>query len=398
MCQTTTQHSHATEEPSQGWTINDILRQFGAQYLEKYSDRMSQDQIRTLKALCRCRSPSGGTILYHCKQCSRVHHVPKSCGNRHCPSCQGAKAREWLEQQLARLLPCAYFMMTFTVPEEFRRFMRSHPRECYKALFEAAYHSLSTLAEDKKYLGSGNIGATGVLHTWGRDLNYHPHVHFIVPGGAISASGTEWLSSRNDFLVPVLALSKIFRAKFKLLMTQCGLLEQIEQAVWDKAWIVNCQAVGDGRQSLKYLAPYVYRVAIGNHRIRNVQVNEDGTGSVTFLVKPSKTRSYRPMTVTAEEFVRRFLQHVLPRGFQKVRHFGFMHKRSKVPHDWLAMLVTVTLNMVYTLIVGTPSLPPKPRRSCPDCGGELECLGVGSQALSKLRKLVMRGVSSIDSS
>jgi hypothetical protein len=123
-----------------------------------------------------------------------------------------------LAQQQARLLPCAYFMLTFTVPAEFRHFMRSHPRECYQALMQAAYHSLATLAKDSKYLGSDNIGATAVLHTWGRDMNYHPHVHMIVPGGAISPSGTQWLPSRVDYLVPVLALSKIFRAKFKQLM------------------------------------------------------------------------------------------------------------------------------------------------------------------------------------
>ena len=151
-------------------------------------------------------------------------------------------------------------------------------------------------------------------------------------------------------------------------------------------WIVNSQAVGDGRQSLRYLAPYVFRVAIGNHRISRVEVKADGTGKVTFMVKPSKQRSYRPMTVTAEEFIRRFLQHVLPRGLQKVRHFGFMHKRSKVPNSWLSMLVTVTLNLTYTLMVGAePTAIKKPAVRCPECGGELECLGVGEYAILKLR-------------
>jgi hypothetical protein len=309
--------------------------------------------------------------------------VPKSCGNRHCPTCQGAKAKAWLAEQQARLLPCAYFMMTFTVPAEFRAFMRSHPRECYKALFEAAYQSLMELAQDPKYLGSNKLGLTGVLHTWGRDLNYHPHVHFIVPGGAISPSGTEWLSSRNDYLVPVLALSKIFRAKYKELMQRAGLLEQIESSVWDRAWNVNCQAVGDGRDSLRYLAPYVFRVAIGNHRIRSVKCHDDGTGLVTFTVKPSGERRYRPMTVSAEEFIRRFLQHVLPKGFQKVRHFGFMHKRSKIPRAWLAMLVTVTLNMVYVLVVNPPGLPAKQPLSCPECGGQLRCLGFVPYAITQ---------------
>ena len=189
--------------------------------------------------------------------------------------------------------------------------------------------------------------------------------------GAIGRSGDQRLSSRCDFLMPVLALSKIYRAKFKELMKSCDLLEKIEALVWTKAWNVNCQAVGDGRDSLRCLAPYVFRVAIGNHRISQVQVLKDGSGLVTFMVKPSGQRRYRPLTVTAEEFIRRFLQHVLPTGFQKVRHFGFMHKRSKVSVTWLAMLVTVTLNMVYVLTVGRSAGPAKHVPRCDQCGGQL---------------------------
>lgn len=372
------------------WSVNDILRQFGPAYLNKFGDRISLDQLKALRALSRCRTAEAGSILFYCQQCNRLHHRPKACGNRHCPSCQGDKARNWLRKQQARLLPCAYFMLTLTVPEEFRSFIRSHPRQCYRALMQAAYQSLATLAKDPKYVGSDKLGAIAVLHTWGRDLNYHPHVHMIVPGGAISASGTQWLASRSDFLLPVRALSKIFRAKFKQLMRQAGLLEKIEPTLWQKAWNVNCQAVGDGRDSLRYLAPYVFRVAIGNHRIRRVEVQPDGSGWVTFMVKPSGKRSYRPMRVTAEEFIRRFLQHVLPRGLQKVRHFGFMHHRSKVPRRWLAMLVTVTLNIVYTLEVGLEySLPTKPPVLCPDCGGPLQCLGFGEQAILNLKLLML---------
>ncbi|MFO0939677.1 MAG: transposase [Pirellulales bacterium] len=363
MCQNTTMPERsASGERDKQWTINDILRQFGPAYLQKYGSQMSQDQLKALRALQRCRQPEAGSVMYYCQGCSKVHHVPKACGNRHCPSCQGDKARNWLTQQQARLLPCAYFMLTFTVPSRLRSFIRSHPKECYRALMLAAFQSMATLAKDRKYMGSSNIGATGVLHTWGRDMNYHPHVHFIVPGGALSKSSDQWLPSRTNYFVPVTALSKIFRAKFKEMMQQCGLLNQIDSAIWQQPWVVNSQAVGDGRLSLRYLAPYVFRVAIGNYRIRRVEVNADGTGKVTFMVKPSKQPSYRPMTVTAEEFIRRFLQHVLPRGLQKVRHFGFMHKRSKVRSSWLSMLVTVTLNMTYTLMVGAEPIAMKRRR------------------------------------
>jgi hypothetical protein len=266
-------------------------------------------------------------------------------------------------------------MITFTVPEEFRRFVRSHPRECYKALFKAAYDTLVKLAKDSKYVGSSKLGMTGVLHTWGRDLSYHPHIHFLVPGGAISEDGEAWLPSRSNFFVPVYAASKMFRAKYRARMERAGLLGEIPSSVWKKAWLVNSQAVGDGRGALRYLAPYVFRVAIGNHRIIRVTEGPDSKGEVTFSYKPSGTQRYKTMTVTAEEFLRRFLQHVLPSGFQKVRHFGFQHKRAKTNWEWLSMLVTVTLNMVYTLTVSMRPIKEKRALLCPDCGGELICLG-----------------------
>jgi len=244
--------------------------------------------------------------------------------------------------QLAQLLPCSYFILTFTVPAEFRRFVRSQPRECYKALFKATKQTLFKLAKDPKYIGSSNLGLTGVLHTWGRDLNYHPHLHFIVPGGAIGEDGTSWLASRVDFLIPVRAASIIFRAKYKAIMKRCGLLAEIPEEVWSKDWIVNSKAVGDGRLALKYLAPYVFRVAISNSRIVRVEPGPDDAGLVTFTFRKSGTNAYKPMTVSAEEFIRRFLQHVLPSGFQKVRHFGFAHPRAKTNWDWLSMLITVT--------------------------------------------------------
>ncbi len=365
-----------TNEATETWTVNDLLRHFGPDYLSKYQHSMSLDQIKTMQALMRCRTGSLGYMAYRCTQCASLHHVPKSCGNRHCPSCQGDKAHRWLADQQQRLLPCAYFMVTFTVPDEFRRFIRSHPRECYQALFAAASKALMKLARDPKYIGSDQLGMTAVLHTWGRDLNYHPHLHFIVPGGALSRSGFHWLSSRADFLVPVLALSKLYRAKYKAIMKRLGLLDQIDPAVWQAGWNVDCQAVGDGRASLRYLAPYVFRVAIGNHRIGKVECHADGTGSVEVMVKPTDEQRYKKVPFTAEEFIRRFLQHVLPRGLQKVRHFGFMHKRCKIPWHHLEMLVTITLNMVYVIIVTPPQLPRTNRKpTCIKCGGELECLG-----------------------
>ena len=352
-------------------TLGEIFRQYGPAYRRKYAARMPREQLQVMGLLERCRTGELGHAVYRCAACGTVHAVPQSCGNRHCPQCQGHKARQWLEQQLAKLLPCDYFLITFTVPQELRRFVRAHPRECYAAMFQAAAATLRELAKNPKYLGSSRLGFTGVLHTWGRTLCYHPHLHFIVPGGALSADGEAWLSSRADFFVPVEAASILFRAKFLALLADAGLMDQVRKLVGKKAWVVHSQAVGDGRRALRYLAPYVYRVALSNRRVVKCEPGPDGLGRVTFTYRPKGSRRWRALTVTAEEFIRRFLQHVLPRGFQKVRHYGFAHPRCRVDTEWLKMLVTVTLSPVYVLVVAATPLPVPHRPLCPQCGAEL---------------------------
>jgi hypothetical protein len=365
------ERDQSTDRP----TIGQILRQYGPAYRAKYAAQMSSDQLRVMDQLEGCRTGELGYAVYRCDSCGAVHTVPQSCGNRHCPLCQGHKAKQWLEKQLAKLLPCAYFLITFTVPEELRHFVRAHPRECYRAMFDAAAATLRELASNPKFIGSSGLGFTGVLHTWGRDLNYHPHIHFIVPGGAISEDGQTWLPSRADFFVPVKAASVIYRAKFLDGLAASGLADQAREAVGNKNWIVHSQAVGDGRQALRYLAPYVYRVAISNRRLVQCEPGPDGQGRVTFSYRKSGSQRWRAMTVTAEEFIRRFLQHVLPRGLQKVRHFGFAHPRTNVDHAWLEMLVTITLNSVYVLVVAAPAWPVSPPPTCPTCGGALTYQG-----------------------
>lgn len=363
----------ATQPPP---TIGDVFRQFGKAYRAKYAARMSQDQLRAMAMIERCRTGELGGAVFHCSQCERLHHVPRSCGNRHCPACQGHKARQWLDRELAKLLPCPYFLITFTVPKELRPFVRSHPKECYKALFDASSATLIELASNPKYIGSSNIGLTGVLHTWGRDLNYHPHIHYVVPGGANGSDGQTWLPSAENFFVPVQAASEIFQAKFKAALDECGLMASAPADAWKRKWVVHSKPVGDGRKALKYLAPYVFRVAISNRRLVSIDPGPDGLGQVTFTVRPSGTKKYVERTLSAERFTHRFLQHVLPRGFQKVRHYGFAHPRRKTDWQWLAMLVTVTLNMVYTLTVARQPEPQLPKQfPCPKCGHPMRCLG-----------------------
>jgi len=217
---------------------------------------------KVLSAITRCRTGELGGSLYQCDGCGRRHWVGRSCGNRHCPACQHEKSSAWLEKQTARLLPVHYFLVTFTVPEALRRTLRANQRDGYKAIFDAGSGTIRKLATNPRFIGTSNVGFFGVLHTWGRDIQtYHPHVHFVVPGGGVSEDGLTWLSSPTNFLFPVSAASTVYRAKFRDAMQAAGLLAAIDPKVWTQRWQVNVQAVGDGRASLKYLAPYVYRVA-----------------------------------------------------------------------------------------------------------------------------------------
>ena len=297
--------------------------------------------------------------------------VGRSCGNRHCPTCQHEKTQAWLEKQTDRLLPCPYFLVTFTLPAELREFARNHQRVAYSALFEASSAALRALAADPKFVGTDRLGFFGVLHTWGRTLEYHPHVHYVVPGGGIDKDGGRWLPSRTDFLVPVKALSILFRAKFRDILAREGLLPLVSPAAWKRDWVVNSQATGDGRASLRYLAPYVFRVAIGNHRI--VSCEDD---HVVFTYRRVGSNRPRQMTLDAMEFVRRFLQHVLPAGFQKVRHYGFLSPNSRITIEAVRWLVTLYNGAIFSLAVNRPQQSTaQPAARCPTCGGPMTVLG-----------------------
>ena len=196
-------------------TVADVLRRYGGQYLERFGATMPGEHQKVLRAISACRTGELGTVLYACQSCGTIHVVGRSCGNRHCPTCQHEKTQAWLEKQTDRLLPCPYFLVTFTLPAELREFARRHQRVAYSALFGASSAALRTLAADPKFIGTDRLGFFGVLHTWGRTLEYHPHVHYVVPGGGIAEDGDRWLPSRTDFLVPVKALSILYRAKFR---------------------------------------------------------------------------------------------------------------------------------------------------------------------------------------
>ena len=346
-------------------TVADVLRKHGGAYLERFGATMPAEHKKVLAALCACRTAELGTIVYECVSCGRIHAMHRSCGNRHCPTCQQGKAKAWLEKQTAQLLPCPYFLLTFTLPSALRDFVRRHPRTCYAALFAASSEAIKQLAADPKHLGSQRCGFFGVLHTWGRTLEYHPHVHYVVPGGALSEDGSRWRASRIDFFLPVRALSILFRAKFRDALKAAGLYDEVDPQVWKQDWVVHSRPAGDGRASLKYLAPYVFRVAISDRRI--VSIDDQ---SVTFSYRKSGSNRWRTMTLEALEFIRRFLQHVLPRGFQKVRHYGFLSPNSRPQIEAVRWLVTLANDQLFVLVCQPQHTPLcLPRMCCAECGG-----------------------------
>lgn len=347
--------------------LAEIVRQYGAEYRAKYGQRLLPSHQRVLADIEQCRTAALGGHLYHCPDCQESLYSYHSCQNRHCPQCQNEAGQQWLERQQALLLPVPYFMVTFTLPEELRGLARSNQKLIYNLLFQSSAAALQELAADPRFVG-GQIGCVGVLQTWTRDLYYHPHVHYLVPGGGLSADGQRWLRARNAFLVHVKPLSRLFRAKFRAALRKTELCDEVPTEVWQAEWVVHCQAVGDGQTAVKYLAPYIFRVAISNRRILKV-----ADGQVPFSYKGPQGGKAKRCTLPAEEFIRRFLQHVLPKGFVKVRYYGLFsasHRpRLQQVRQMLDAQVPTTTTSEPAKTVASPQQEPK--LACPHCGQPL---------------------------
>ena len=345
-------------------TIKEIFQVFGPEYMTRFGDAMPGDHRKVIHAIINCRTDHYGATIYTCEECGQNHIVYRSCGNRHCPNCQHHKARQWLDKQLKRQLPGHHFLITFTVPKQIRRIIRSNQRLCYSALFAASSDTMKKLANDPKYIGGDITGFFGVLHTWGRQLQYHPHIHYIVPGGALSKEDNRWHPSRIDFYLPVKAMSIVFKAKFKDHMKKNNLFTQIPSKAWERSFNVNCQAVGSSERSIKYLAPYVFKIAISDYRIVNVDNRQ-----VRFKYKKSKSNRWRIMELNVFEFMRRYLQHVLPTGFMKIRYFGFLNPNCAVSLKKISALI----RMAFGLLIKLPKINTKPLKvpTCSFCGGNL---------------------------
>jgi hypothetical protein len=327
----------ASTERSAGPELADIVRQHGDTV--RRSRAQARVQLRALRAIETCRTPVLGGHRETCDRCGVSRSVYHSCRNRHCPKCQTLAKERWIEARRAELLPVPYFHLVFTLPHEFNRLAQYRPRVIYNLLFEAATSTLATFGRDPKHLG-GKIGITAILHTWGQNLGQHIHLHCLVTGGALAPDGAQWIPSHPRYLFPVKALSPVFRAKFlagfarackkQLLPRDDSELESLVATLCRKPWVVYAKRPFAGPGSvLQYLGRYTHRIAISNDRIVDLH-----DGLVRFRWRDYKDDSRNKiMTLPAEEFLRRFLLHVLPRGFMRIRHFGLLanrHRKAKL--------------------------------------------------------------------
>jgi hypothetical protein len=344
--------------------LADIFRQYGPAYRQKYASRMPANHFKAMRAIEQCRTEALGGQVYRCPNCEQVQYSYHSCRNRHCPKCQNEKAQDWLDKQQDLLLPVPYFLLTFTLPSAFHEVARSHQRLIYDLLFKTSAATTQQLAHDPRWLG-GQVGMVGVLHTWGRNLAYHPHIHYLVPAGAWREAEKIWVPARHNFLLPVRALSRVFRGKLRQALRRTAWYARIPAKVWQQEWVVHCEEVGSGLNALKYLAPYIFRVALSNKRLLKLEHDR-----VTFRYRATETGAEKRCSLGAEAFIHRFLQHVLPKGFVKVRYYGFFAATRR------ARLASVRQHLTQ-LTAPTSSVETQPETDqaqaspnllCPQCG------------------------------
>jgi hypothetical protein len=364
--------------------VADIFRAAGSTYRATHAGQLSLHQLKVMSAIEHCRTAALGGHVEACEDCGHWRIAYNSCRNRHCPKCQGAAARTWLPARAADLLPVGYFHVVFTLPSEVADIALDNKAAVYDLLFHAASETMLTIAADPRHLGA-RIGITAVLHTWGSALTHHPHVHMIVPGGGIALDGQRWISSRPAFLLPVRVLGKLFRRLFLtrlIALHDAGRLaffgslapladrrafQRHLSPVRHKRWVVYAKPPFAGPEAvLAYLSRYTHRVAISNRRL----LTFDETG-VTFRYKDYRRDAagrQRVMTLSTDEFIRRFLLHVLPRGLHRIRHYGLLASSAR----------KVSLARARELLAVAPppddDVPEEPldvRPPCPCCGGHM---------------------------
>jgi hypothetical protein len=368
--------------------VADVFRDHGAAFLDRYGATLSSQQRRVLRDIAACRTAALGGHVEECHGCGHQRIAYNSCRNRHCPKCQATAAAQWMEDRESELLEVEYFHVVFTLPEAIRPIALQNPRVVYGLLFKAAAETLQQIAADPKHLGA-EIGFLAVLHTWGQNLQHHPHVHCVVPGGGLSPDGSRWVACPPGFFLPVPVLSPVFRGKFLALLRKAfdqgklsfhgklrgladpGAFGRRLTASARTKWVVHAKPpMGGPKQVLKYLARYTHRVAISNRRLVAME-----DGEVKFHWKDyARGGGQKTMTLKATEFIRRFLLHVLPSGFVRIRHYGFLANR--VCQEKLALCrALLGVETTPAPVASEPIAEPKETveevpaaNVCPSCG------------------------------
>lgn len=341
-----------------------ILSQYRDQVVSDFRFQRSatfKEQKHALQAIVSCRTAACGEIQIFCPKCRKTSWFAHSCGNRSCPKCQHHETSRWLQRQLRKQLPADYFLVTFTLPAELRALARRFSKVIYNLIFSAASESLNEAASNPRFFG-GRIGFTGVLHTHSRKLDLHPHVHFVAPGIAFRPQQGLCIYSRDRYLIPERVLNRLFKGKFLSSLKQLGL--SFDTILYKKNWVVDCRFSGKGNSALKYLSRYLYRGVISEKNILSHQ-----NGEVTFRYQDSETKQWRTRVLKGPDFVRTVLQHTLPKGFRRVRDFGFLHGNAKKTLLRIQLLLKPKL--------GEQPLPARPAFRCPCCGTPAVIMAVG---------------------
>jgi hypothetical protein len=339
-----------------------VIETFEADLLGQYGPSLLPGHHQALAAIKYCRSAYSPRIEAQCEACDEPLFVPHSCGHRFCPHCQAHESQRWLERQQARLVPGEYFLLTFTLPAQFRLLAKSHQGVVYPLLMTCAWQTLHTFSQNDKQL-QGTPGAVAVLHTHSRRLAFHPHVHVLMPAVAFDARTRLWRTKKpgqhgkgqSGYLFNHKALAKVFRAKLLAALDAAGIPLPKD---YPAQWVVDCKSVGAGEKALVYLGRYLYRGVI---REQDILACKDG--EVTFRYRDSKTRRMETRTLPGAEFLWLLIQHVLPKGLQRTRNFGFLHPNSK--------RLIALLRVVFRRVATRPPEVTRPAIKCPCCGGAM---------------------------
>jgi hypothetical protein len=334
-----------------------IIHQYQEPFMRKYGHFLSPVQVKTFNDIVACRTIEAGEVAVSCPHCTHIEWKPLSCGNRNCPKCQNHNTSQWIDRQLNKLLPVRYFMITFTLPFQFRALAKRSQRQIYSLFFSCIAGVLKDFGLNPKHLGA-HIGMTMVLHTNSRRLDYHPHIHVVVPGGGIIQSRKQWKKKKGKYLFKQENLANVFRARFLRALKQIG--SSIPSTPCK--WVVSCRHVGKGITAIKYLSKYLYKGVIQE---KNIVANSNGRVTFRYIDSETKTAKYR--TLYGEDFIYLILQHALPKGFRRVRDYGFLHANAKK----LLSLVQLVLHVM----IQTSPLRRRPAFKCPCCKSPMVAIG-----------------------